>query len=248
MDRQPLTDKVLTSLLPHLFQTVSNYLTNEKIKSTVCSKEMRDICVAKANKQRPQLLCPSGPVQVEGPDPTKLKYSNSHLGNMSVICQSWISLQSWSHIRSLMSVSQYLLVIVVHRVTVLRHPHTRGRPNELWGIILRWMTEILAQWSINFPFCFEDGWIPRCNPLSHCQLNKLSICRMYVQTHYFQLSSQLLYSLDGISHGSLVAKRVMQIQTTFECQTTFPGILSFPVSYQISGPPKAQLIQASAPL
>ena len=34
---------------------------------------------------------------------------------MSVICQSWISLQSWSHIRSLMSVSQYLLVIVVHR-------------------------------------------------------------------------------------------------------------------------------------
>ena len=107
MDRQLLTDSVLISSLSHLFQTVRYSLTHEK---TNCSKEMRQYSVAEEIDKRPQLICPPGPQTVIGPASTKLNLdSRSHLGNSPVTGQSW-----FNHIRSLISVSCSLLVIVRH--------------------------------------------------------------------------------------------------------------------------------------
>ena len=57
MDRQLQSSIILISLLSHLFQTVSNYLTHEK----TCNKEIRDNSVAEDNPKtrRPHQPMPS---------------------------------------------------------------------------------------------------------------------------------------------------------------------------------------------
>ena len=146
MDRQLLTDSIFISSLSHLFQTVRYSLTHEK---TNCSKEMRQYSVAEEIDKRPQLICPPGPQTVIGPASTKLNLdSRSHLGNSPVTGQSW-----FNHIRSLISVSCSLLVIVVHRGLCLG-TRTNLRP-PLWIMSLE-----ESFWDAGLRFWLNDRSFP----------------------------------------------------------------------------------------